>query len=763
VALPEIVQWQARRLVRERPLYRPLPETVATPTDFVGTLRKLVRHRVLILLCTVVSAIVALAFVLQLPPRYLAEARVLVGVPEPRVLSNVAAVVSDLTPDAERVQSEIFSVESRRVLADVVERLHLAENPEFNPTLRPPPIMKQVLERTHSLLLSIAPRSKAADLPSTPDTASDNEVASDGVPKSAVENRVIDTLQSKLNVSALGRSNVLSIQAEAEKPDEAATIANTLADRYLAHQRNDKIETGKQVEAFLADRIAELRQQVQKSEQAVEDYRRQYGLYKGENSGVTSQQMTELNTQMILSQTAKAEADARLSEAVAMRKTGAEGDSVPDVLKSPLIAALKEQQAQTARKLSDLQTSYGPEHPKILSGKAELNEISGKIRAEINRVVEGLRHEASTASARYEALRQNFARLQGQMGAVGDKTIHLEALERDATVNRNLLESMLNRAKETVGQQDLQQANAKLISAASPPGTPAFPPKTLIVFLGTLGGALIGLLSALMRESADRTFRLGDQVEAMTGLPVLAMVPRVRGTPPALEVLKHPMSSFSEALRKLHIALQMSEASRTPKTVLFSSATPGEGKSVLAASLGRLVASHGRRVLLIDCDWRSPNLHRLFRCPNRGGLAALLANDTVVLEDIVKRDEASGADVITAGDLDAKTAHQLMSPRMQIILDTFARNYDLVIIDSPPVLVGADVLALCRLVEKVVYVTRWGKTRRELAFEGLKQIIEARGQVAGVVLSRVDPKRYRRYGFGNLDYQYPRPASARLF
>jgi capsular exopolysaccharide synthesis family protein len=207
----------------------------------------------------------------------------------------------------------------------------------------------------------------------------------------------------------------------------------------------------------------------------------------------------------------------------------------------------------------------------------------------------------------------------------------------------------------------------------------------------------------------------------------------------------------------------MSEMSRTPKTVLFSSATPGEGKSVLAASLGRMVASQGRRVLLIDADWRAPNLHRLFRCSNRGGLAALLANDTLVLDDIIKRDEVSGADIITAGNLDPKAAHRLTSQRMQVILETFARNYDLVIIDSPPVLVAADVLSLCRQVDKVVYAVRWGKTRREVAFDGLKQIIEARGQVAGVVLSRVDSKRYRGYGYGCLDYEYSRPAPTQSF
>ncbi|HUA53666.1 MAG TPA: Wzz/FepE/Etk N-terminal domain-containing protein [Candidatus Sulfotelmatobacter sp.] len=777
MALPELVQWQARRLTRDRPAFLPMPEPAVASTDFVETLRKLMRQRWLIAVCGAAAAITAIVFVLAIPPSYQAEARVLVGVPEPRAL-DVASIVRDSGPDSERVQSEIYAVESRDLIAEVIDRLHLADNPEFNPTLPHEPGWARLLVRAKALLPSLAPRSNAGEpavagttsttdpgtAPPTgePSVAPQEDAAHDAA-RSPLENRMVDILLSKLSVSALGRSNVISIQAEAQQPEEAAAIANAVAARYLAHQKSEKIQTAQEVERFLSDRIAELRQQVQKSEQAVEDYRRANGLFKGESANVTSQQMTELNTQMILAQTAKAEADARYNEAVAMHKAGAEGDSVPDVLKSPLIAALKEQQAQTESKLSDLAGTYGPEHPKIISMRAEASDINKKIRTEISRITEGLKHEASTADARYEALRENFAKLQTQMGLVNDKSIHLEALERDATVNRNLLASMLGREKEIVGQKEIEQADAKLISSAAPPSFPAFPPKTLIVFLGTLGGSLIGLLAGLVREGADRTFRLGDQIEEITGLPVLAMVPRVSGSKsPALEVLQHPVSPFSEALRKLDIGIQMSDLARAPRSVLFSSATPGEGKSVLAAAFGRLAASHGRRVLLIDCDWRSPSLHKLFRLPNRGGLAALLDSDTVVLEEVIKRDEASGADIITAGDLDPRSAHRLMSRRMQMLLDTFAKNYDLVVLDSPPVLVGADVLSICRMVDKVVYAIRWGKTRREVAFDGLKQIIEARGQVAGVVLSRVDSKRYPHYGYGNLDYEYPRPASSRL-
>ena len=211
------------------------------------------------------------------------------------------------------------------------------------------------------------------------------------------------------------------------------------------------------------------------------------------------------------------------------------------------------------------------------------------------------------------------------MGSVNDRTIQLEALERDATVNRNLLEAMLLRAKQSTGAEDVLTANAKLVSPAAPAPGPSYPPKALIALLGVVGGMMVGVTIALLREGGDHTFRRADQIEALTGLPVMAMVPQVAGrAQPAMQVLRQPTSAYSEALRRLHIGVELSETANSPKTILISSATPSEGKSVMVASLGRLLASNGKRVLLIDCDWRSPRLHQIFRCYNRDGLASLL-------------------------------------------------------------------------------------------------------------------------------------------
>ncbi|WP_170921117.1 GumC family protein [Enhydrobacter aerosaccus] len=743
----------------ERFIPTPMPAPVVRPqmqTDegLIETLRKLWRHRRTIAVCTIVAGGIAAAVAWSLPSYYVAEARVQVGVQSPRVF-NAEAILTDANPDAERVQNESFVLQSRTLAKQVIDKLHLDQDPAFNPELQKPSFwarnfsLKALLPASVSAWLSGLHSHPAEGTP-PPDQALTQR-----------ENMLIDILLSHIDVSLLGRSYVLSVKADAQDPNMAASLANTLAKTYLDYQRADKIATMDKVDKFLLNRINELRDQVRKSDQAVEDYRRQHGLYKSANNNVTAQQLTELNSQLITAQTAKAEAESRLAEAQAVSKSGLGNESVPEVLRSPLIASLKQQEADAERRMAEMSAMYGPRYPAMINARAEVGNARAKIAAEIAKTVDGLAREARAADARFQAVSQDFEKLKSKMGTVNDASIQLEALERDSAVNRNLLEAMLNRAKQSTGAEAILQADAKLVSPAAPPAATSYPPKTLIAFLGLVGGFLLGSAVALLRESSDHTFRRAEQVEALTGLPVLAMVPQLSSrVPPAMQVLRHPTSPYSEALRRVQIGVELSQAASSPRTMLFSSATPSEGKSVMVASLGRLLASNGRRVLLIDCDWRSPRLHQIFRCSNRDGLASLLGDKSVVLDDLIYHDALSGVDVLPSGNWSPNQAHLLSSDRMRQLIEALTPHYDFVVLDTAPALVTADVLALSRLVEKVVFVVRWGYTRQDAVFEALKQIIDAQGDVAGVVLSRVVSREYRRYGHRDPFYEYSRPIKA---
>jgi succinoglycan biosynthesis transport protein ExoP len=743
-----------RYLPSAAPVLRPVP---AQDEGLAETLRKLWRRRKLIAATTIVIGGTAAFVAWSLPSYYVAEARVLVGVDSPRVL-NVEAIITDVSPDAERVANEGFVLQSRTLAKTVIDKLGLADNAQFNPDLATPSFWARATSlKTYLPAGATAWLDRLHTSPAKPAPAPDKALT-------ARDNRLIDAFLSHIDVSLLGRSHVLSVKADARDPDMAASIANTLADSYIDYQRRDKIATMDRVDKFLLSRVSELRGQVRKSDQAVEDYRRSHGLYKSGGSGVTAQQLNELNSQLLAAQTGKAEAESRLQEAREVSKGGIGGsESVPEVLKSPLIASLKEQEADAERKAAQLSASYGAKHPLMANANAEVGNARAKVAGEIAKTIDGLAREARTADARYKALSVNFDQLKSQMGQVNDQSIGLEALERDATVNRNLLEAMLNRAKQSSGAAEMLQANAKLVSPAAPSEAPSYPPKSLIAFLGLIGGLMVGSAIALMREGGDHTFRRADQIESMIGLPVMAMVPQLSGrSPPAMEVIRHPTSAYSEALRRLQVGIELSEAAASPKTLLFSSATPSEGKTVMVSSLGRLLASNGKRVLLIDCDWRSPKLHQIFRCSNRDGLASLLSDnsETVSLDNLIHHDALSGVDILPAGNWSPRSAHFIGSPRMAQLVEALSQHYDFVILDTAPALVTADVLTLSRIVQKVVFVVRWGHTRQDAAVEALKQIADAQANIAGVVLSRVVARQYRQYGYRDPFYEYSRPVKA---
>ncbi|MGE5145538.1 MAG: GumC family protein [Candidatus Eiseniibacteriota bacterium] len=731
------------------PLGRPpasLPDHMHRTGDLNELLRKLRRHLKLIVGCLAIATLAAFFVVSQLQARYSAFAQVQVGVPEPKVLSKTEAVMASQQPDAEVVRNESYVMASPAVAKAVIQKYGLDRDPEFNPALRNPSLWQRLSYFFQDLF--------SADDDSAPSPRDAAERAK------RREDRVVNTVLSKVDVEPIARSYMLSIQADSYDPITAAKLANGFADAYVEQQRSHKWQATHDAEVYLKTRIATLQKQVEKSDQAVEDYRRRTGLLKGATAGVTEQQLTELNTQLILAQAAKAEADSKLSEALSLAKRANASETIPAVLQSRTIQEMKQQQIEVQRKIAELSSTYGEMHPKMQNARAEEKEIQVKIALEVKRIIAGLRNEAKSADARYETLRDNFARLKTEAGNANEKSIELQALDREATANRAMLEAMLARYKETVAQQDLVRADAQIIAPASVPDSPSFPPRILLIAVAALGGLGIGVLLAFLVENFDRTFRRPDDVEELTGLPTLALVPLLsRRARPAHHVLDKPVSPFSDALRRLYISLQCDNPGEPSRLIMIASAVPKEGKSVMCASLAHLLASSGRRVLLIDCDWRRPSQHRLFGVKNRTGLAQVLANE-VSIENALHRDRESGAHVLFTGALRAHNLHLLNSEAMRELLVDLANGYDTVILDTPPVLVGAEVLHLSRLVDKTVFLARWGRTPREVALDALKQLVEAHGRVAGVVLSHVNSDRYRYYSYAKIDYGYSKSAFA---
>lgn len=721
--------------------------------DMRQALARLRRRKGTIVGTTLLLTTLALLIVLQITPQYRAEAQVMIEARHNRVV-NVEEVLSGLTGERETIESERRVIASRALAEKVIARLRLDLEAEFDPDLR----------RRHSLLWLLEPSTYLGDdfdladrLPFLADLLNAAAPRRDDA-ADARRARIVDNFLDRLDVTPDGRSRVLTITFVSESPELAAKVANTVAELYLVEQLDAKYEATRVATEWLTDRTAEMREKVKASEDAVEAFRRQAGLLEGKGVTLASQQVAELNTQLILARSMRAEAEARLRQVQNLLSDPAGTDSVTEVLASPTIVKLKEQEADVTRRAAEFATQYGPKHPRMINVQAELADIRAKIELEVHKVVQSLRNETAVARARETSLSVGLEALKSNVGRANGAEVRLRALEREANANRALFENFLTRLKETTAQQDLQRPDARLISRADVPGKPSYPRKKLILGAASFSSLLLSLGLAFTLDRLDAGFRSAEEIEGALKVAGLGLVPllsglRNRGRDPVSYVLSRPASAFAESLRTLHTALQFGDPGAAPRTVLITSSVPREGKSTIAIAWARLLAKSGRKILLIDADLRHPRIGTALRLDAGPGLADLLHTGGS-WRDALRRDEAAGLDVMPAGSSSASPTDLFASPAMRDLLAEAGSQYELVIIDSPPVIPVAESRILASLVDRTVFVVRWNGTPREVCGLGVKHLAESGATIAGAVLSMVDVRQHARYSYGDSGSYY---------
>jgi polysaccharide biosynthesis transport protein len=729
-----------------RPADTPRPASlppIPGEVDLQEVLRKVWRRKALIVGVTIALTVIAALIIFQITPLYTAYSVVMINDRHTQVV-DVEAVVSRLAGDAETIESETEVIKSRGIAAKTVDTLHLQESPEFNSALRPPNVVKALFD-PRSWIPEYWLGVIAAKSPSGGVSA-----------KEEVERRrarIVDTFLGKLDVSPVGRSRVIRITFTSESPRTAAAVANQLADFYIISQLEAKFEATRRANEWLSGRLAELREVVNQAERAVEEFRQKSGLIQGQGDTLKRQEISELNAQLVVERTKGAEAQARLRQVERLLNDPGGARAVSKVLQSELIQALREQQADVDRRAAELAQEYGEKHPMLVNIRAEAEDVRQKIADEVDRLVHGLRNEVDVARARESALAGALSRLREEVGQANNDEVTLRAREREAAASRALLENFLARSKETGSQENLQQADATVISRADVPETPSYPRRKLLLIAAVAGAGFLGLMLALGVEMLDPGFRSMEQIERHMGAPPLGLVPKIEGLAklrcgPDTHVLEKPTSAYAEAIRSLYTSLVLSGGEPPPKTILVASALPREGKTAIALSLVQVLASAGHRVVLVDCDLRQPTAHKAFGVNSQPGLVEALVGKRS-LEEILAIDPRSGARLVPAGEPVPNPADLLGSPQMTRLLAGLADDHDFVILDSPPVLAVSDARVLARLVDRTLFLARWAGTRRERVIAGWRQLVEAGGKVAGVALTLVDVRRHAQYGYSD--------------
>ena len=732
------------------------------------TLRRLLlvlRRRALLIggIAFLITSLAAL-FVFQITPIYRAEVQVVVEGSRQKVL-GVESVVQGLQPDFWTNETEAAVITSREMARKAVEKLNLQSNPMFNPELRKPQtgLFKSLFEPVKTLLndVVLAPLRDALFGAAEDDAtvALKSELTAEEQREHQLD-RLTDAYLGGLSAVPQDRSRVISISYNSTDPEFAALAANTSAEIYILDQLTTKGEATSRASRWLSERVNEMRRRVIESEQRLEEFRKSAGIVEIGGATLYQQQLVTLNEELVATRNKRAEAEARFDQVQSLSNSGGSVNTIAAVLDNRLIQGLREQESQLERKMNDLAQQFLPTHPKLKQAQTELQTVQTKIQSEVEKITANLGNELKIARTREQNVAKEVKRVEELFTQQREAEVTLRSLESEVRANKQLYETLLTRFKETNVQRDdaTQQADARVISRASVPSFPFYPQRSLMIAAALVVSLVIGIAVALVAEFMDSGFRSLNQIEAMTGQPTIGLVPALgdlqkQGKRAHEIAVERPNSAFGEAIRTLRTALLLSRVDNPPKTVLVTSSIPGEGKTSTALSLAAMAARSAQKCIIIDCDLRHSTLHTYLDHPNQLGLGDYLAG-LATLEDVIEIDPRSGVHFITGGNRAPNPTDLLGSQEMRKLLKQLAQIYDLIVLDTPPLLAVSDALVLVRHVDKSVYLVRWEKTRRETAMSGMKLLIESGANLAGVLLTQVDMRKHAQYDYADSGYYY---------
>lgn len=707
----------------------------AAPLDLAVLVRICRRQWPVIAAVTLVTILLGLGYVLTAQPRFTASALVMIDTRKNQLLST-QQVVGDQVLDASGVESQVEILKSESVALAVIRDLKLVDDPEFN--------------SGGGLVQAILGRFLGDD-----GSVSDYEK----------ERLAVARFVRGLVVKRVGVTYVIQVDFTSPSAGKSAQIVNAIADAFMVNELESRYQATKRASRWLQDRIKELREQATEAEREVQKFRAANNIVDTGRGLLSEQQLGDVNSQLVASRAATAEAKARLDRITEIGVSDVPNATVADALKNDIITRLRAQYLDIAAREADWSARYGLNHSAAVNLRNQMREITRSIQDEVRRIAETYKSEYEIARAREQSLQQSLATLVDSAGTNGQAQVKLRDLESSAQSYRNLYDNFLQRFMEATQQQTFPTTDARLITAATAPLTKSAPRGALILGGASVLGLVMGIAAALGRERLDNVFRTTRQLEAETGKECLGILPRIpsapNGTPgpaatapvghgreglvtrpPAIarHVLDAPFSRFAETIRGIKVAADLNGLHRRTQVIGMVSAVPNEGKTTISSNIAELMAQTGNKVLLIDGDLRNPSLTKTLAPDAKMGLVEVLSGQRTLAE-VMHTDLETGLKMVPAV-LNGRiwhTAEMLSSNAMASLLEAARAEYDYIVIDLPPIVPVVDVRAVAPLIDGFVMVVEWGVTSRDVVREAITTVEPLGERMIGIVLNKASP------------------------
>lgn len=683
----------------------------------------------LLLIGAIIATSLALALIATLldTPRYTAVTTIQINDSTSKVIGegedDSANTMSSW--DVDRfLKTQTDVLKSRGLALRVAQKLRLVSNPEFYAATE-------------------------ATLPKTP------------LPEQRARIAAVGLLRSNLTVELPRDSRIVTISWESADPQMSAKVANAFASEFIQSNLQRRFDSSAYAREFVSGQMAEAKRNLEKAERDLNDYARETGLLRlrdaadSEDSqdgggSVTTASLLQLNAAANQAKAARITAEANwraVSSGPAL--------SSREVLSNPAIINLMAERARTKANLDEDLARHLEDYPSVREKRAELARLDAELQSAASNVRSSVRAEYDAA---LNAERQLLAQVEGLKNDTmrdQDKLVRYALLQREADTSRTLYDGLLKRFNELNAAAGISTSNVSIIDMADVPTAPSSPNLLKNLAIALLAGIGLAALTVLLKDQLDDAIRVPEDVELKMRVPLLGVVPKSRSRNPE-EDLVDPKSPMSESYNSLRGTLLYSTPKGLPQVMLVTSAQPSEGKTTTSFATAAALARMGRNVLLIDADLRRPTVHRRIGVENERGLTALLTSDVAAASAVVPTGQVN-LSVLPSGPVPPSPTELLSSARMEAILRELRGAFDVVIIDSPPVLGLADAPMLSAISDGVIFVVEANRSRRGALKTALRRLRAMRPTILGAVLTKFDPShgsnRYSEY-YGYQYYSY---------
>jgi capsular exopolysaccharide synthesis family protein len=684
---------------------------------------------------------------------------------------NIIEEEADTVLSSPTVKTNTLMIKSRPLLQDVAARLALDRQPDFFDVTQK---KRPFLETIKYLTIASAPKEQAIGLIAPPHGRPQDEESSEEGEEGNQETQIseeerarlspyISVLSANLMVSPIKDTRALEISFLHTNPHIASAVANSVAECFIERSFQKKTDRFNRTTAWLERMTRDLKNKVARTEQTLANYMREHNIYAPEaKDTLTSDKLTQLHTQVL-----RAETDRVLKESLYEEVRAGRIAQLPEAFADQKTAALQAQLGQLAVQAAQLDVSYGSKNPQVIEVKQKMAAIQQQIDSSRSALEEKLKAEYGRAVRDEQTLRAALDQAKLEAVEKNQDSVQYNLLKQEADTARTLYTQFLQKTNQANIQLAERPSNVHLIEPAEVPSYPMTQNGPLYIFLAFLMSftACVGL--AFLLERLSGTIKTVEDINRYIQLPAIGVIPKIKQTPARQLTAKNgkqdqrpegasggtrlrlaefnsrPIVSLedrsvaAEAYRAVSTSVLLSSSDTPPKTILFTSGLPGEGKTTTAINTAISLAQFGASVLLIDCDLRNPAGHKVFDVDNSRGLSTYLAGD-VAITDLISNLQIPNLSFLPAGPIPENSAKLIISRKMKNLLQTLGESYDHILIDSPPLLGITDPVILATLVDGVIVVMHGSKSTRDIARRARQELSNVGANIFGVVLNNID-------------------------